>query len=75
MVFADWDNARRADRYRVFKQIPGTDPEPVELTSTQTESEYTLTGQPSGATVEITVKAVNDAGDGPASATATIVVP
>lgn len=75
MIFADWDDARRATRYRVLRKIPGTDAEPVEITGTLTESEYTLTGLPSGATVEIPIVAVNDAGDGPLTATATIVVP
>lgn len=75
MIFADWDDARRAERYRVYKQITGVDAEPVEVTGGVTESEYTLTGLPSGATVQITVRAANAAGDGPVSATATLVVP
>jgi hypothetical protein len=75
MVFADWDDARRADRYRIFKQIPGTDPQPVEVSGTVTESEYTLVGLPTGAIVQITVCGVNDAGDGPLSEMASIVVP
>jgi hypothetical protein len=75
MVFADWDDARRATRYRVLRKIIGTDTAPVELTGTLTESEYTLTGLPSGTTVEITIAAVNDAGDGALSATATLAVP
>jgi hypothetical protein len=75
MVFANWDDARRATRYRVFKQVPGTDPAPVEITSTVTDSQYTLTGLPTGTAVQITVTAVNDAGDGALSATASITVP
>lgn len=75
MVFADWDDARRASRYRVFKQTVGTDPAPVEVTSTVTVSEFTLTGLTSGSTVEITITAVNDAGNGAISAKASTVVP
>lgn len=75
MVFADWDDARRAARYRVFKQASGTDPAPVEVTSTVTVSELTLTGLTSGSTVEITVTAVNEAGDSAVSAKGAIVVP
>ena len=74
MVFADWDDARRADRYRVFKQAPN-DPYPVEVASTITESEYVLTFLPVGALVKITIVPVNQAGNGPESAPATITVP
>lgn len=75
MVFANWYDARRATRYRVFKQVPATDPAPVEVTSTVTDSQYTLTGLVPGTTAQITITAVNEAGDGAISATASIVVP
>jgi len=75
MVFADWDDARRADRYRARKQIVGTDAEPVEVANAVTESEYTFTGLPSGATVKISIVPVNKAGDGPESDPVQIVVP
>lgn len=75
MVFADWEDARRAERYRVFKQVAGVDTEPVEVTSTATDSQYNLSGLPSGATVTVKVVAVNSAGDGAMSATAMVVVP
>ena len=74
-VFADWDDARRAERYRIFKQVPGVDPAPVEVANAVVDSQYTLTGLPSGGTVEITVVAVNDAGDGAVSAKGTVLVP
>jgi hypothetical protein len=74
MVFADWDDARRADCYRVFKQGP-TDPAPVEVANAVTESEFTLTGLPSGIAIKITIAPVNEAGDGPESNQAQIVVP
>jgi hypothetical protein len=74
MVFADWDDARRAERYRVFKQVPA-DAQPVEVANAVTESEYTLTGLPSGVTVKIYIVPVNDAGDGAASEVATATVP
>lgn len=75
MVFADWDDARRAERYRVFKQVVGTDAQPVEVTSTAVDSQHNLTGLPSGATVLIKVVAVNSAGDGAMTAEASVVVP
>jgi hypothetical protein len=55
MVFADWEDARRAERYRVFKQVSGVDAEPVELTSTAMDSQFNLTNLPSGATVTVKV--------------------
>lgn len=75
MVFADWDDARRAERYRVFKQITGVDAAPVEVTGTASNSEYTLTGLPSGATVQITIRAANSSGDGPVSEMVSVTVP
>lgn len=74
MVFADWEDARRAERYRIFKQVAGVDAEPVELTSTAADSQFNLIGLPSGATVTVKVVAVNQAGDGAMHATATVVV-
>lgn len=74
MVFADWDDARRAERYRVSKQVVGTDAQPVEVTATAADSQWNFTGLPTGATVQITVAAVNTAGDG-AAAQASVVVP
>jgi hypothetical protein len=67
IVLANWDDARRAERYRVLKQVVGTDPAPVVVTGTLYENELTLQGLPSGQSVKITVLAVNAAGDGPAT--------
>ena len=69
MLLADWDDARRASRYRVFRQIVGVDATPVEVTSMVTESDFTLRGLPTAAVVNVYVVPVNDACDGPASAT------
>ena len=75
MAYADWDDARRAERYRVLKQVVGVDAQPVEVANAVTESEFTLTGLPSGATVQVTIVPVNDAGDGSGTAVASLVVP
>jgi hypothetical protein len=75
MVYADWDDARRAERYRVYKNVIGTDVAPVQVDNSVLESEYTFTGLPSGATVEVSIIAVNSAGEGVAPAHAKIVVP
>jgi hypothetical protein len=67
IVLVNWDDARRAERYRLLKQVAGTDPAPVLVTGTLYENELTLQGLPSGQSVKITVLAVNAAGDGPAT--------
>ncbi|MES2707542.1 MAG: fibronectin type III domain-containing protein [Verrucomicrobiota bacterium] len=72
-IFADWDDTRRADRYRVTRQIGDASPETAH--PGVLESEYTLQGLPSGAAVTITITALNAAGDSAHPATATLVVP
>ena len=73
-VLAHWSNASRATRYRVFKQIDGVDAIPVNI-ATVTDSDATLTGQPSGKTLKIYIIAANDAGQAAPSDTVQIVVP
>lgn len=75
MIFADWSDARRATRYRVFKQIPGVNPAFVQVENSVTESEHTLTGLPSGAQALIRIIPVNDAGDGPETTSQPLTVP
>src|SRR5436309_2392914 len=44
-IIADWGKARRADRYRVFKQIVGTDPDFVHVaTERRKKSRLSATG-------------------------------
>ena len=73
-MLAYWSNSSRATRYRVFKQIDGVDAIPVNV-NTVTDSDATLTAQPSGKTLKIYVIAANDAGQAAPSDTVTIVVP
>jgi hypothetical protein len=73
-VLAHWSNSSRATRYRVFKQIDGVDTIPINVT-TVTDSDATLTDQPSGKTLKVYVIAANDAGQAAPSETVTIVVP
>ena len=70
IVLAHWDDARRAERYRVLKQVVGTDPTPVVVTGALYENELTLQGLPVGHDVKITVAAVNTAGEGPETVSA-----
>jgi len=74
-VYADWGDARRAERYRVWRQIVGVDPEPVIVELTPHDSEVTLTGLPSGKDVMVSVAGVNAAGEGPACTSAAARIP
>jgi hypothetical protein len=73
-VLADWPDARRADYYRVFRQLVGTDTDFV-FVNRASDSDLTLTGLPTGSTVKICVSAVNAAGETAKSVAAQIVVP
>ena len=72
-LLVDWADARRAARYRVWKQVVGVDAKPIAV-ATVTDSDATLTGLPSGKTVNVTVTAVNDAGESQSSAEATVIM-
>jgi len=61
-LLADWADAPRAQRYRVWKQVVGVDEDFV-AALTVNDSDATLTGLPSGTTVRIRVTAVDDAGE------------
>ena len=67
------DGARRANSFNYYKQVGGTDTEPVKVTNTE-GTQYTITGLPGGAMVKITVNGVNGAGEGPASNPVEVVV-
>ena len=73
-LLADWADAPRATSYRVFKQVVGVDADFVPA-ATVSDSDATLTGLPSGATVRVRVTAVNDTGESQPSAVKEAVVP
>jgi len=73
LVLADWADARRAERYKVQKQIVGTDADWIETTQV-TDSETTLANLPVGATVKVRILAANQAGDSLPSDPAQIVI-
>ena len=73
-VAADWSDAPRAGHYRVWKQVVGVDADFVPVGS-PTDSDFTLTALPSGATVKVRITAVNDAGESTPGETVQIVVP
>lgn len=74
VVLADWSDASRATRYRVFKQVVGVDANFVAV-ATVNDSDCTLSGLPSGKTVRVQVVSANDAGQSEPSTPAEIVVP
>ena len=74
VVLADWSDAARATHYRVFKQVVGVDIAFVFVTNVN-DSDCTLSGLPSGATVKVQIISANDAGQAQPSTAAQIVVP
>jgi len=60
-VRAAWPQARRAERYQVFRKLIGTDNDFVPV-ATVTGLEATINTMPSGATVLVELRSVNDAG-------------
>jgi hypothetical protein len=72
-VLIQIDGARRANSFNYYKQVVGTDAEPVKLLNTQ-GTQHTVENLPAGATVQITVTGVNKAGEGPASEPVSVVV-
>jgi hypothetical protein len=69
-----WVASRRAARYRLYKKVVGTDADFV-FVLTVTDTDATLSGLPSGATVQVQVTAANDAGESAPSAVVQILVP
>lgn len=65
-VLVQIDGARRANSFNYYKQVVGTDAEPVKVINTE-GTQHTIESLPAGATVKITVTGVNDAGEGQAS--------
>ena len=66
IITVDWEDATRAARYKVLKQVIGVDVEPV-LFMTVDDSDVQITGVPSGAMVRLQIVATNAVGDAPAS--------
>jgi hypothetical protein len=73
-LLVDWDDALRADRWRVWIKVAGVDND-FRAAITVTESDATLTGLPVGASVEVRVTSVNEAGESAAGPVAQGVVP
>jgi hypothetical protein len=72
-VLVQIDGARRANSFNYYKQVVGTDAQPVKLTN-DPGTQQTFENLPTGATVNFTVTAVNDAGEGQPSNSVSVVV-
>jgi len=66
-LYLDWDDAPRADRYRVWKQVVGVDVAAVAI-ATVDDSDATIHGLPVGKTLKLHITAVNAAGESAAGA-------
>jgi hypothetical protein len=73
-VKAEWSRAPRANRYRVFRQVLTVDENPVNV-ATVHDLETLLDGLPSGLTLQVYIKAANEAGEANQSEVKTIVIP
>jgi hypothetical protein len=73
-LFATWESAALAHRYRLYRQIVGVDADFV-LVKTVTETESDLNTFTSGQIVRVRVTAVNDAGESLMSEMVEVTVP
>ncbi len=71
VISIDWEDATRAARYKVLKQVVGTDADFV-VADTVDESEAELTGVPAGATVKLKIVPLNGVGEGAPSVVLTL---
>jgi hypothetical protein len=71
VIAVDWPDTARAARYKVLKQVVGTDADFV-LAATVDDSEAELTGVPAGATVKLQIVPLNGVGAGAASEVITL---
>jgi len=66
-----WDASARADHYRIWMKIHGTNDDYVAVGS-RAELDFTLENLPAGSTIDIAVSAVNDGGESQLSNAVTI---
>lgn len=70
LLFLDWPDTRRTDRYRVWQKKPG-DPA-FTAVATVSESDATFSAQPIGILLEFQITAINAAGESVPSAVSSI---
>ena len=73
-LFVDWDDARRAEKYRA-RVINVTNPGTTLATKIVEESEATFDGLPSATSIRVMVTTLNDAGESQPSESAAGIVP
>jgi hypothetical protein len=74
-LFATWESAPLADRYRLYRQIMGVDEDFVLVKTVTAETETDLNSMTSGQVVRVRVSAVNDAGESLLSEMVEVTVP
>ena len=74
ILLVDWDDPLRAEHYRVWQLIVGTDSE-FAAVATVYDSDATLSDLPSGSTVKLRVTSVNAAGESQPGPEVEVVVP
>ena len=57
-----WDKAARAEHYRIWLKIEGTD-DALEPVASSGDTDYTHEGLPSGTLIKVAVSAVNNGGE------------
>jgi hypothetical protein len=72
-VLVQLDGSRRANSFNYYKQVVGTDADPVKVANSE-GTQWTIEGLTVGATVKVTVTGVNDGGEGPASTAVSVVM-
>jgi hypothetical protein len=74
IVAMKWDHSSRTSRYRVWKQVLGTDEYPVAI-GLSADHQFNFEGPPAGATIDLYVSAANEAGESALSTKVTVVTP
>ena len=74
-LLADWEDALRADRYRVYLFVVGVDTDFHAMASPVYDSDATIPALTTGTTVKVRVTSVNDAGESGPSVEVSAVVP
>jgi hypothetical protein len=72
-ILVQLDGARRANSFNYYKQVVGTDADPVKVANSE-GTQWTIEGLTAGQNVKVTATGVNDRGEGPASEVVSVVV-
>jgi hypothetical protein len=73
-IAVKWDESPRAEHYRIWKQVEGTDKEMV-AAGNAGDPDFTIEEAPRGARISIAVSAVNNGGESGRSHSVTVIMP